>query len=170
MREEEFNHVNELRNVFETTLSITGLCPGALTRESYIDVLSSICNRGESASRDRTPVQPQEDKYISEQLVDHDRMFFIKKDYCGFGDPTDSELRGEAPTPTTFVKTLSARKFPKRFFPGQAQYFLGDMMSGVTGIKSSCIISMSLIFFDQQSEKLNSPRNVTGLFSKPVAH
>lgn len=46
MREEEFNHVNELRNVFETTLSITGLCPGALTRESYIDVLSSICNQG----------------------------------------------------------------------------------------------------------------------------
>ncbi len=162
MREEEFNHVNELRNVFETTLSITGLCPGALTRESYIDVLSSICNQGESASwRDRTPVQPQEDKYISEQLVDHDRMFFIKKDYCGFGDPTDSELRGEVPTPTTFVKTLSARKFPKRFFPGQAQYFLGDMMSGVTGIKSSCIISMSLIFFDQQSEKtkFTSKRN-----------
>ncbi len=88
-------------------------------------------------------------------------MFFIKKDYCGFGDPTDSELRGEAPTPTTFVKTLSARKFPKRFFPGQAQYFLGDMMSGVTGIKSSCIISMSLIFFDQQSEKtkFTSKRN-----------
>jgi conjugal transfer ATP-binding protein TraC len=59
------------------------------------------------------------------------------------------------------VKTLSARKFPKRFFPGQAQYFLGDMMSGVTGIKSSCIISMSLIFFDQQSEKtkFTSKRN-----------
>ncbi|EYU15111.1 type IV secretion system protein TraC [Photorhabdus aegyptia] len=154
VRDDELNLINEFRNTFDTTLNITGLCPMPLTREKYVEILTSIVNQGENASwRDRSPVQVQEDLMISEQLVDPDRMFFVRNKYCGFGDPTDAKHRGEKPTNTTFVSTLSARKLPKRFFPGQAQYFLGDMMSGATGIKSSCIISMSLIFFDQQNSK-----------------
>ncbi|WP_434526474.1 type IV secretion system protein TraC [Photorhabdus asymbiotica] len=154
VRNDELNLINEFRNTFDTTLNITGLCPIPLTREKYVEILTSVFNQGENASwRDRSPVQIQEDLMISEQLVDPDRMFFVRNKYCGFGDPTDANHRGEKPTNTTFVSTLSARKLPKRFFPGQAQYFLGDMMSGATGIKSSCIISMSLIFFDQQNSK-----------------
>ncbi|MCW7549259.1 type IV secretion system protein TraC [Photorhabdus sp. APURE] len=154
VRNDELNLINEFRNTFDTTLNITGLCPIPLTREKYVEILTSVFNQGENASwRDRSPVQIQEDLMISEQLVDPDRMFFVRNKYCGFGAPTDANHRGEKPTNTTFVSTLSARKLPKRFFPGQAQYFLGDMMSGATGIKSSCIISMSLIFFDQQNSK-----------------
>ncbi|MEI9697936.1 type IV secretion system protein TraC [Moellerella wisconsensis] len=154
LREEEFNLISEFRNTFDTTLGITGLCPATLTRDRYIDVLSAILNQGETASwRDRNPLQVQDDLMISEQLVDPDREFFIRNKYCAFGSPEDENQRGERQTGTTFIRTLSAKKLPKRFFPGQAQYFLGDMMSGATGIKSSCILSMSMIFFDQQNAK-----------------
>lgn len=152
--EEELNLINEFRNTFTTTLDIVGLDPAALTRESYIEIIEAILNQGPSASwGDRLPVQVQDDLMISEQLVDPDRSFFIRSKYVGFGNPEDEYFRGERQTGTTFVRTLSAKKLPKRFYTGQAQYFLGDMMSGATGIKSSCIISMSLIFPEQQNAK-----------------
>lgn len=154
LKEEELNLVNEFRHSFDTSLGILGLSPTALTRESYIDILSSILNQGENASwRDRSPVQVQDDLMISEQLLDPDRSFFVRSKYIGIGNPEDENQRGERQTNTTFVKTLSAKKLPSRFWPGQAQYYLGDLMSGATGIKSSCIISMSMIFFDQQNTK-----------------
>lgn len=154
LKEEELNLVNEFRHSFDTSLGILGLAPTALTRESYIDILSSILNQGENASwRDRSPVQVQDDLMISEQLLDPDRSFFVRSKYIGIGNPEDENQRGERQTNTTFVKTLSAKKLPSRFWPGQAQYYLGDLMSGATGIKSSCIISISMIFFDQQNAK-----------------
>lgn len=154
IREDELNLINEFRSNFETSLGVIGLLPRSLTRESYIDILSSVVNQGENSSwRDRSPVQVQDDLTIAEQIVDPDREFFIRSKYMGFGNPEDEKQRGEKPTNTTFVKTLSAKKLPKKFWPGQAQYFLGDLMSGATGIKSSCIISMSMIFPDQQTAK-----------------
>lgn len=154
IKEEELNLVNEFRNSFDTTLGIIGLAPSTLTREAYIDILTAILNQGESASwRDRSPVQVQDDLMISEQLLDPDRSFFVRSKYIGIGNPEDEGQRGERQTPTTFAKTLSAKKLPKRFWPGQAQYYLGDLMSGATGIKSSCIISMSMIFPEQQNAK-----------------
>ncbi|EOC0012249.1 type IV secretion system protein TraC [Cronobacter turicensis] len=154
IKEDELNLVNELRNSFDTTLGVIGLAPSTLTREAYIDILSSILNQGETASwRDRSPVQVQDDLMVSEQLLDPDRSFFVRSKYIGIGSPEDEEQRGERHTSTTFAKTLSAKKLPKRFWPGQAQYYLGDLMSGATGIKSSCIISMSMIFPEQQKAK-----------------
>lgn len=154
VKEDELNLINEFKNSFDTSLGILGLVPTALTRENYIEILSAILNQGDSASwRDRTPVQVQDDLMISEQLLDPDRSFFVRSKYIGIGNPEDENQRGERPTSTTFVKTLSAKKLPLRFWPGQAQYYLGDLMSGATGIKSSCIISMSMIFFDQQNAK-----------------
>ncbi|PHM72191.1 type IV secretion system protein TraC [Xenorhabdus sp. KJ12.1] len=154
IKEEELNLVNEFRNSFDTTLGIIGLAPSPLTREIYIDILTSILNQGGNASwRDRSPVQVQDDLYISDQLLDPDRSFFVRSKYVGIGNPEDENQRGERPTNTTFIKTLSAKKLPKSFWPGQAQYYLGDLMSGATGIKSSCILSMSLIFYEQQNAK-----------------
>lgn len=154
IKEEELNLVNEFRQSFDTSLGILGLAPTCLTRELYIDTLTSILNQGENASwRDRSPVQVQDDLMISEQLLDPDRSFFVRSKYVGIGNPEDEKQRGERPTNTTFIKTLSAKKLPNRFWPGQAQYYLGDLMSGATGIKSSCIISMSMIFFDQQNSR-----------------
>ncbi|SPY66585.1 conjugal transfer ATP-binding protein TraC [Providencia stuartii] len=153
-KDEEMNLFNEFRTSFDTSLGILGLAPSPLTRESYIDILASVLNQGENASwRDRSPVQVQDDLLVSEQLVDPDRSFFIRSKYVAFGNPEDEKQRGERQTETTFIRTLSAKKLPTRFWPGQAQYYLGDLMSGATGIKSSCIISMSLIFNDQQSAK-----------------
>ncbi|MDH8292245.1 TraC family protein, partial [Klebsiella pneumoniae] len=65
LKEEELNLVNEFRHSFDTSLGILGLSPTPLTRESYIDILSSILNQGENASwRDRSPVQVQDDLMI----------------------------------------------------------------------------------------------------------
>lgn len=154
IKEEELSLVNEFRNSFDTTLGILGLAPSALTREAYIQILSAILNQGENSSwRDRTPVQVSDDHMISEQLIDPDRSFFVRSKFIGIGNPEDEHQRGERQTDTTFIKTLSAKKLPFRFWPGQAQYYLGDLMTGATGIKSSCIISMSMIFPEQQNAK-----------------
>lgn len=154
IKDDELNLLNEFKENFSTSLGILGLAPSPLTRESYIDILSSVLNQGVNGSwHDRSPVQVHDDYYISEQLLDPDRSFFVRSKFVGIGNPEDAHQRGERQTETTFVKTLSAKKLPKRFWPGQAQYYLGDLMSGATGIKSSCIISMSMIFFDQQNTK-----------------
>ncbi|MGK6604724.1 hypothetical protein ACKUWK_018300 [Proteus mirabilis] len=92
-----------------------------------------------------------EDKMISEQLLELDSLFFVRSNYVGFGNPEDESSKAE--TNTTFARTISAKKLPRRFQEGSAQYFLGDLMNGATGIKNPCIITMTLVYPDQQNAK-----------------
>ncbi|BDR99810.1 MULTISPECIES: type IV secretion system protein TraC [Enterobacterales] len=148
----ELNTVREMQGNFETTLRMTGFAPQQLTREIYLTAITSMINQGSNATwRDRMPIEVDEDKMISEQLLELDSLFFVRSNYVGFGNPEDESSKAE--TNTTFARTISAKKLPRRFQEGSAQYFLGDLMNGATGIKNPCIITMTLVYPDQQNAK-----------------
>ena len=165
MREEEFNHVNELRNVFGKRRWASLVCVPVHWRVKVTSMFwAPFATRWKRLFwRDRTPVQPQEDKYISGTVGRPRSHVFIKKDYCGFGDPTDSRASWRSTYTDNVCENIECAKIPEKILSRASAILSRRYDGGVTGIKSSCIISMSLIFFDQQSEKkLNSPRNVTG--------
>lgn len=151
---EELAEIREIQTGLETTLRITGFRPQRLNVQMYVSELSSMFQQGENAHwRDRLPIEVDDEKSIAEQLLQMDSLFFIRSKYVGFGNPEDENSKAD--TNTTFIRTLSAKTLPKRFQEGQAQYYLGDLMNGSTGIKNPCIITMTLHYPDQQATKTN---------------
>ncbi|QUG93346.1 type IV secretion system protein TraC (plasmid) [Pseudomonas putida] len=143
----EVQAASELRAQFESTFGSIGFAPRSLTNDMYVDIMSAIVNQGRGASwRDRTDIIADDDKPLKHQILDYDRTVDVHADHLQIGD--------------TLVKTLSVKRFPRQTLQGSAAWYLGDLLTGKTGIRDNCLITFSIYFPDQQSakDKMNTKR------------
>lgn len=145
--EQESQVASEIRSQFDSVFKSIGFAPIALGRNLYLEVIASILNQGEEASwRDRNEIEADDDKPLKVQVLDYDRTLIPKKDHLQIGD--------------TLVKCLSVKKFPRRTLQGAAGWYLGDLLTGASGIRENCLISFTIYFPEQQGfkDKLGAKR------------
>lgn len=145
--EQETQVASEIRSQFDSVFKSIGFAPIALGRNLYLEVMASILNQGEEASwRDRNEIEADDDKPLKVQVLDYDRTLIPKKDHLQIGD--------------TLVKCLSVKKFPRRTLQGAAGWYLGDLLTGASGIRENCLISFTTYFPEQQGfkDKLGAKR------------
>lgn len=136
----ESARAKELADGLQTALESCNLMPVAMTNDSYKEVFSSILNQGPTASwRDDPYMKAETDKPLNEQILDFNRSLDVKKDMLQIGDDC-------------FVKTLSIKRFPDVMWQGDASQYLSDILSQRAGIRSNCIITMTL-FYPKQLER-----------------
>ncbi|NMY91896.1 MULTISPECIES: type IV secretion system protein TraC [Pseudomonas] len=143
----ETQMASEIRSQFDSVFKSVGLAPIGMGRNLYLEVMSSILNQGAEASwRDRNEIEADDDKPLKVQLLDYDRTLIPHKDHLQIGD--------------TLVKCLSVKKFPRRTLQGAAGWYLGDLLTGATGIRENCLISFTIYFPEQQGfkDKLGAKR------------
>ncbi|MDH4764272.1 type IV secretion system protein TraC [Pseudomonas sp. CBMAI 2609] len=145
--EQETQVASEIRSQFDSVFKSIGFAPIALGRNLYLEVMASILNQGEEASwRDRNEIEADDDKPLKVQVLDYDRTLIPKKDHLQIGD--------------TLVKCLSVKKFPRRTLQGAAGWYLGDLLTGASGIRENCLISFTIYSPEQQGfkDKLGAKR------------
>ncbi len=164
----ELNTVKEMQGNFETTLRMTGFAPQQLTREIYLTAITSMINQGSNATwRDRMPIEVDEDKMISEQLLELDSLFFVRSNYVGFGNPEDESSKTD--TNTTFARTISAKSCLADFKRVRLSIFR-RFDERCNRYKNPCIINMTLVYPDQQNAKSTFTSNVQLLHATQMDH
>lgn len=132
--ESEMTRVGDLRHSFESALKTVGLAPTTLIAEEYVRIMNTVMNWGDGASwRHNRYFGIDDDKLIRDQVMDFDTSINVDTDGLWLGD----ERR---------VKSLSVKRFPKRFQFGAAASYLGDLMSGSRGIRENCMITATIHF------------------------
>jgi len=145
--EAEVMAVKELSEGLQASLDSCGLAPVPVTNDLYKEIFVSVLNQGENASWRRDPLMRAEsDKPLNEQLLDYDRSLDVHKDHLVI-----ESINGD--NDSTFIKTLSVKKFPDLMWQGDASQYLADILSQRGGIRSNCIINCTLILPPQSNAK-----------------
>lgn len=138
----DIEKVGDLRILFQKSLDSIGLMPSPMDASSYLQCMREILMKGDEASwADGRNVEAEEDKPLSEQIVDWDKALTASHKGVGIGD--------------TKIRTLSVKQFPKSTYPGYGLNYLGDVMSGARGIRSHFVVSATLFFPDATKLRAN---------------
>lgn len=144
--EQEMQHAIDLQQSFNSSLKTVGLGPTKLDANEYVRIMNAIMNWGEAASwRHREYFNIDDDKMIRDQIMDFDSSVNVDAE----GLWLDEDRR---------VKSLSVKRFPRKFQFGAAASYLGDLMSGSRGIRENCIIGATIHFPAPHKSKQNMER------------
>lgn len=131
----------ELRQSFDQVVQSVGFSMQRLTAKRYQRLMSSVLNHGPQASwRGHTDGVYDDSQMLCSQLLDADTAI-------------DSDMHGLWLGDHARVRTLSPKRIPKEAAFGQAMRYLGDFMSGQTGIRENALLTMNVIFPDPQAAK-----------------
>jgi conjugal transfer ATP-binding protein TraC len=142
--------IGELRRRAEGTLRNAGLRPQPMDADALVAELGVYFNRGLLASWRRFGGdRARDDRLLCAQVVDAATDLRIERDGLWLDDVR--------------LTLLSAKTLPETLGFGMAAYLVGDMLSGVRGLRAPFFITANLFFPDAQAlrMKLATKRNWT---------
>ncbi len=129
----EISRACALRASFYQALSTVGFRVETLSDHTWLATLNAQFNWGKNTAwRHPSPLRPEADKPLKEQVLDYDRAIDVDNQGLRLGDYV--------------VKTLSFKRFPEQIWFGHAANFAGDMMTGSRGLRGSFLLNVTLHF------------------------
>ncbi len=129
----EISRACALRASFSQALSTVGFRVETLSDHTWLATLNAQCNWGKNAAwRHPSPLRPEADKPLKEQVLDYDRAIAVNTQGLSLGEYS--------------VKTLSFKRLPEQIWFGHAANFAGDMMTGSRGLRGSFLLNVTLHF------------------------
>jgi conjugal transfer ATP-binding protein TraC len=135
----ELQKLQDLRGKVESSLQTVGVRPVPMTAVSYIRIMGTMLNWGDTASWRSNPTSWDTDRPISEQVFDYGTDITMTKNSLQLGDQ--------------HVKILSAKKLPDIFYFGDAITYIGDISGGNSNVKENYMIVTNVFFPDPESMK-----------------
>lgn len=140
----DLDDLEDLRSKVESALQSVGVRPKAIDAPSYIRLMGSMLNWGDSAGWRTQGDKWDHDRPICNQIFDYDTDIQLARDSLVLGD--------------CHVKILSAKKLPDVFFFGDAITYIGDISGGSSSIKENYMIVTNIFFPDPEKMKNNLDR------------
>ncbi len=151
----DIEKATDLRIRTNKSLDSIGLHPRPLDAAGYLQSMRELLMKGESASwADNAPIEAEEDKPLSEQILDWDKAVTTDAKGMWVGD--------------TRIKTLSVKRFPKVAYAGYGMHYLGDLLTGARGLRSHFMISATVVWPD--SQKLRTTMDAKRQFTVSQAY
>lgn len=136
----------DLQQLVHQTLKSIGFNMTPMTAKLYTRVMNSMINRRDDASwRDGATLWYDEGNLICNQILDANADIEFERRAVRIDD--------------WFVKTLHVKQFPSKFSFGTATRYLADMLGGTRGIRENAIVSMNIVFPDQETKKTRVEAN-----------
>ena len=142
--------IGELRRRAEGTMRNAGLQPRAMDANALVAELGVYFNRGLVASWRRFGGdRARDDRLLNEQVVDGATDLRVERDGLWLDDVR--------------LSLLSARTLPEALQFGLTAYLVGDVISGVRGLRAPFFVTANVFYPDAQSlrMKLTAKRNWT---------
>lgn len=146
--ESEINELKELANLSLSRLNM--FSPFLATERDYYRRMRVLLNMYDIDGW-RTKAQHQEKEFrtrpLKELLLNPGKRVEVEKDGICFYDQEDNECM--------YVKTATVLEMPEQMFYGQMLNMVGDWEKGSEGLYDSFIISLNIIFPNQDKAKSN---------------
>lgn len=138
--EMEWKRAQGLRITLQQGLENVMMMPQPMTAVRYRGLLSTILNQDEDASWRRDPVVDVEvDRLLRDQVLDPTTDVRVDDEGLWLGK--------------TRVRMLGIKRLPQAAYFGHASRYLGDLESGVRGLRQPFLLTGTLHFPDQQQAK-----------------
>lgn len=139
--EADLRIARELRVGFDQTLKSAGMAKVDLTPKLYIRMMETILNQAPDSAWKQSPITTyDENEVICSQVIDPGNSIEVDKDGLWLNDMTR-------------VRVLSPKRYPDFVYFGLAMRYLTDPKQGARGIRENAIVTLNLIFPEQQSER-----------------
>lgn len=142
--EEEYQ-IASFQKKTRANLETVGMAPVTMDDDMLLRVLSSVLNWGEEASWRQGVVKSEDDKPLSDQVLDYDTDIVADNGFVKLGD--------------TFVKVLSAKRLPESMYFGDAIRYVGDLRGGNVSIKQNYAIVCNIYYPDAEGAKHSMERS-----------
>lgn len=139
-REEDIARAVNLREAAKETLKTCGFRTRVMTADDYIRVMETILNWDEAAwwrHESHTEFDPQ--TLVRDQLVDYSTDLRVLRDHLRLGPKV--------------VKIMSPKRIPDSIYPGMADHFLSEPLSGSRGLREPALICASVYFPDTERRR-----------------
>ncbi|WP_304526740.1 type IV secretion system protein TraC [Halomonas sp. I5-271120] len=145
--DDEMRKAENLRIETMASLGTIGLQPRSLDAKGYIRILQTMLNWGAEASWRHGHAEYDETQSIAEQLLDYDNPIEYHKHGLKIGD--------------YHVRTLSAKRAPRKAYFGIASDYCGDLFHGISAVKEHYMVVLSIYFPKHHKKKSDFDRNRT---------
>lgn len=145
--EDELRRIENLKVETIASLGAVALQPRALNADGYIRVMQTMLNWGPNASWRHGYHEYDDTSPIAEQLLDYDNAIEYGKDGLKIGD--------------YHVRTLSAKRYPKRAYFGVAFDYCGDLFHGISAVKEHYMVVLNIYYPPYHKKKNKFDRNRT---------
>jgi len=129
---EEVEQAKELKTRVGSGLGTLGLRPRTLDAANYIQIMSTLLNRGEHASWHDHEASWESEKTIAAQIFDYDVDVQVGADSLRIG--------------SCYIKVLSCKKVPDVSFFGDAVAFAGDLKGRGQSLQENYMVVVNLLF------------------------
>ena len=137
--EEEVEAIKAIKGRAKSSLNMVGLVPRVVDAKRYKRIMGSMCNWGSSASWKTGFDEWEEDRLISDQILDFDSSLEISKNHLQIGD--------------YYARTLSAKKLPAAFYFGNAVSYIGDLSGRGDSVKENYMVVTTVYYPPAKSTK-----------------
>lgn len=139
--DQELEKLREMRQHFCSAVKQVGFNFQALTADSYLRFMDSVLNHGSDAQWRKSPwTHHEKNRLLCNQILDLDTAIDIKEDRISLGD-------------YAHVRVLSPKRYPDHVWYGMAGRYLGDTIRGSKAARDPLLITMNLIYGDQEKER-----------------
>ncbi len=145
--EDDLRRIENLKIEASASLGAVELQPKALNADGYIRVMQTMLNWGPNASWRHGYHEYDDTSPIAEQLLDYDNAIEYGKDGLKIGD--------------YHVRTLSAKRYPKRAYFGVAFDYCGDLFHGISAVKEHYMVVLNIYYPPYHQKKNKFDRNRT---------
>lgn len=135
----EMEKTKTLKERAKSSLDLIGVAPRILDAKGYKRVLGTMVNWGSSASWRTGFDDWEEERLLSDQILDFDSAIEVKKNHVEIGDH--------------YVRTLSAKKLPAAFYFTNAMAYIGDLSGRGNSVKENYMVVTTIYYPPAKSTK-----------------
>jgi len=138
---QEIESANDLRVAFLQTLRTIGIAAEPLSAAVYLRFMQTALNHKPTASwRDHTTAQHDETRMLCHQVLDPDNAICVDQKGLWLGEQTR-------------VRMLSVKRLPEAVQFGDALRYIGDYISGQSGLRDNTLITANVLYLDQDKNR-----------------
>lgn len=146
-RDDDLRNLENLKVEAMASLGTIALQPRSLNADGYIRIMQTMLNWGSESSWRHGYSEYDETAPIAEQLLDYDNVIEYSKDGMKIGD--------------YHIRTLSAKRYPKRAHFGVAFDYCGDLFHGISAVKEHYMVVLNIYYPVHHKKKNSFDRNRT---------
>nr|WP_298058510.1 type IV secretion system protein TraC [uncultured Halomonas sp.] len=147
--EAEMADARDLKERTKSSLDIIGMQPRPMDAKGIKRATGTMVNWSEAASWKTGADEWEQDRVLSEQMLDYDSDIEVQKKHLKVGD--------------YYARTLSAKKLPSAFYFGNAITYVGDISGRGASVKENYMV-ISTVYYPpskKMKDNLEMKRKIT---------
>lgn len=145
--QDKIDRIADLQKAVAQSLKSSGFWADPLDAETWLRIVQTIFNQGESASwRHSTSTQVEPSQFLQHQVLDPNVDIRVTPKAVYLGEDLQA-------------RTLMIKRFPEATYFGMALKYLADIGTGTRGIRNNCLITLNMVMPDQEEARKQLERN-----------